>query len=44
MLAERLPVQNTSSIQTVEQPSDTDLSEAKFPQADAPAGRLKHVA
>jgi hypothetical protein len=35
MLAERLPVQNTSSIQTVELPPDNDSSETKFPQADA---------
>jgi hypothetical protein len=38
MLAERLPVQNTSSIQTVELPPDNDSSEAKFPQADLYAG------
>jgi hypothetical protein len=38
MLAERLSVQNTSSIQTVELPPDNDSSEAKFPQADPSTG------
>ena len=41
MPAERLPIKNTSSIQTVELPPDNDSSETKFPQADRALGRFR---
>jgi hypothetical protein len=39
-MLERLPVQNTGSIQTVELPPDNDSREAKIPQADRLTNRL----